>query len=80
MVAKTRNGVFHPVLFRVICPEAKQYDSVDPQNFDSGTRNTKSDSFVNNREIRSVPFRFVPLHCRPKEVSPFAEIGIMRDL
>ena len=36
-----RNGLFHPVFFRILHPEAIQYLSLNPKNFDLGIRNSK---------------------------------------
>ena len=50
VVTKTRNGVeqnglFHPVLFRVLCPEAIYYLSLNPKNLDLGIPNSNSKLF-----------------------------------
>ena len=65
MVApKTRNGIewnglFHSVLFWILCPEAIQSPFLNPKNFNLGVPNPKSKLFVNNRKITecSIPFR-----------------------
>ena len=59
VVAKTRNGTdFRPVFFRILCPEAIQQLSLNPENFDLGIPNPKSKLFANNWKIteRSAPF------------------------
>ena len=62
VVTKTRNGLFHPVLFRILRLEAIQYLSLNPKNLNFGIPNPKSKLFVNNRKFteRSVPFRSIP--------------------
>ena len=63
-----RNGLFHPVLFWIICPEAIQYPSIHTKNFNLGIRNPKSNIFVLitietflliTRKLRSVPFQIL---------------------
>ena len=39
------NGLFHPILLQILCPEAIQYLSLNPKNFDLGIPNPKSNLF-----------------------------------
>ena len=60
-----RNRLFYPILFQILRPEAIQYHSLNPKNFDFGIPNPKSRVFVNNRKLRSVPSRSVPFRSVP---------------
>ena len=60
VVTKTRNGLFHSILFWILHPETIQYLSLDPQKFDLGIPNPKSKLLLitgNYEAFCSVPFR-----------------------